>query len=464
MNRNAVVRYCTIIQLIGISGLLTTGLIIRVNANDAGFAGFHQDGVCIATTVAAVAPDSSSSRQKPPPPTAPQAASAWKAFFPRLLGMNIGAKNYDDPEYQRQLARLDVVVLGFYKGWKPAYGVTKVVQNLKELSGGKILVGQYTVMNECVDNPKNKANLDVQNKLHEMNWWARKADGNRVQWTTQYNAWDINFTAWTKADAGGLRYPQWLAEYDNRFLFESVPFDFWYCDNVFGKPRVTADWDGDGKDDSAKDPAVAAVYRNGHCAEWTHIRKIHPSLLLMGNADNDLAAPEYAGQLEGAFLEALMGKKWSIEAQHGWAAAMQRYRDALKNTRAPHMVGFNVHGNANDYRFFRYAYGSCLLDDGLFSFSALDKGYSSVPWFDEYDIKLGKAVAKPPGVEWKDGVWRRDFENGIVLVNPTKQLVTVTLDPGFQRLTGTQDARVNNGTPVTTITIASKDGLILKRK
>src|SRR5512146_1329766 len=32
----------------------------------------------------------------------------------RLLGMNIGAKNYDDPTYQAQLARLDVVILGFY--------------------------------------------------------------------------------------------------------------------------------------------------------------------------------------------------------------------------------------------------------------------------------------------------------------------------------------------------------------
>ena len=57
--------------------------------------------------------------------------------FPRLMGMNIGAKNYDDPAYQRQLARLDVVILGFYQGWKPGYGMAQVVRNLKELSGGK---------------------------------------------------------------------------------------------------------------------------------------------------------------------------------------------------------------------------------------------------------------------------------------------------------------------------------------
>ena len=35
-----------------------------------------------------------------------------------LLGMNIGAKNYDDAAYQAEMARLDVVILGFYPGWR----------------------------------------------------------------------------------------------------------------------------------------------------------------------------------------------------------------------------------------------------------------------------------------------------------------------------------------------------------
>ena len=61
--------------------------------------------------------------------------------FPRLMGMNIGRKHYDDAEYQRQLARLDFVVLGFYKGWKPDYGMAKAVQNLKRLSQNHLLVG-----------------------------------------------------------------------------------------------------------------------------------------------------------------------------------------------------------------------------------------------------------------------------------------------------------------------------------
>lgn len=50
--------------------------------------------------------------------TSPPGNLAPKSSFPRLMEMNIGAKNCDDPNYQQQLARLDVVILGFYKNWK----------------------------------------------------------------------------------------------------------------------------------------------------------------------------------------------------------------------------------------------------------------------------------------------------------------------------------------------------------
>jgi hypothetical protein len=384
--------------------------------------------------------------------------------FPRLMGMNIGRKHYDNAEYQRQLAKLDVVVLGFYKGWQPDYGMAKVVQNLKGLSQNHVLVGQYTCLNEAQDNPKDAATPDVQKKLHEMNWWARKADGTRVQWTAQYRAWDINFTAGSKPDSSGRCYPQWLAERNDQVFFKPATFDIWYCDNVFGKPRVTADWNGNGKDDDPKNPAVAAACRAGHRAEWEQIRRIHPGIALMGNVDSDLSEPEYAGQLEGAFLEGLMGISWSIETWAGWPAAMKRYRAAMANTRAPHLVGFNVAGDKSDYRFFRYAFASCLLDDGYFCFTDKAQGYSSVAWFDEYDFKLGAAVCKPPAAAWKEGVWRRDFQRGIVLMNPTTQPVTLAVEPGLLRLSGAQAPAVNSGGPATAVVLAAKDGIVLKRR
>jgi hypothetical protein len=131
----------------------------------------------------------------------------------------------------------------------------------------------------------------------------------------------------------------------------------------------------------------------------------------------------------------------------------------------PKLGVFNQHGNPTDYQAFRYGFGSCLLDDGYYAFTNSAKGYSGVDWFDEYDQKLGKAISSPPKAAWKNGVWRRDFERGIVLVNPKGNgQQTVTLEAGFKRFSGKQAPSVNNGADVTSITLKDRDGIVLMRK
>jgi hypothetical protein len=143
---------------------------------------------------------------------------------------------------------------------------------------------------------------------------------------------------------------------------------------------------------------------------------------------------------------------------------MGRYRAALTNTATPHVVGFNVHGDPRDYRFMRYALASCLLDDGYFSFTDKAKGYSSVPWFDEYDVALGTPLESAPKQVWKSGVFRRAFSHGLVLVNPGLLGATVTLEPGYRRIKGSQAPEVNNGQPASEITLGGKDGIILVKQ
>jgi Hypothetical glycosyl hydrolase family 15 len=142
---------------------------------------------------------------------------------------------------------------------------------------------------------------------------------------------------------------------------------------------------------------------------------------------------------------------------------MARYRAVLRNTKQAKIVGFNVWGAVDDYRLLRYAYASCLLDDGYFSFTDKSRGYSSVPWFDEYNHKLGKALSVPPTAAWSQGVWRRDFQNGVVLVNPTSETRTVNVESGLRRLAGTQDPAVNSGSAVSQVSIRPKDGIVLRR-
>jgi hypothetical protein len=386
------------------------------------------------------------------------------------MGMNIGAKNYQDADYQRELARMDVVILGFHRGWLPdeyaptaTLAMRKVVKALKARHPG-ILVGQYTMLGEAYDDPKNAADRDVRDKLYTSKWWLLNAAGRKVQWTPQYRAWEVNFTSWSHADADGRRWPEWIAERDYAVFFRDIPeFDIVFLDGV-GAPRVAADWNLDGKDEDRSSPGVLAAHYAGHRAEWQRLRELAPKLLLIGNADNDLANAEWRGQLDGAFLEAQMGQSWSLEARAGWRGMMERYRAALRNTRAPGIVGFNVHGRPTDYRFFRYAYASCLLDDGYFSFTDESREYSSVPWFDEYEHKLGSALSGPPTSPWSHEIWRRDFQNGVALVNPTSSPKTVRLEPGLRRLAGQQDPAVNTGSAVDRVTLGPKDGIVLRRE
>jgi len=380
--------------------------------------------------------------------------------------MNIGEKHYHDPAYQQQLARLHIAILGFYKGWEPVKGYSyRTALRDIQARNPDLILGQYTVLNEARDVPNDTAMADVVAKLGWSGWWLRNADGKRVQWTKQYSAWEINFTHWAKPDANGDRYPQWSTRRNSAAYFRDTPeMRIWYTDNVMYRPRVRADWDGDGIDDDPNDPRILTAWRQGYRDWWASIRALHPDIWIIGNVDSDLSEPEFSGQLDGAFLEGLMGKSWSLETRQGWTAMMQRYWDVYKHLRGPRIVGFNVWGDPTDYRFFRYAFASCLMGDGYFSFTDEKRGYSSVPWFDEYDVELGRAITPPPSQPWRDGVWRRDFERGVVLVNPGPWPRTVDLEPGLRHFAGRQAPHHNTGQPIARLTLQGKDGVVLVRE
>ena len=170
---------------------------------------------------------------------------------------------------------------------------------------------------------------------------------------------------------------------------------------------------------------------------------------------------EYKHRLNGAFLEGLMGLRWSIEKRVGWKDMMKVYHSAMAGTLPPHIVAFNVWGNPTDYQFFRYAFTSHLLNDGYFSFTNRKRGYSGAPWFDEYDLLLGKAVEPPQHHPDKEQYYRRRFENAIVYVNPTWKTLRIDMPAGYRRFRGKQDPEVNNGSSKSPLLLRSKDGIIL---
>lgn len=71
-------------------------------------------------------------------------------------------------------------------------------------------------------------------------------------------------------------------------------------------------------------------------------------------------------------------------------------------------------------------------------------------WFDDVHFQQGAT-----------NVYRRDFQNGLVLVNPSDQSLQVPVGAGFKRILGTIDPLTNDGSTVTTVTVPANDAIFL---
>jgi hypothetical protein len=402
-------------------------------------------------------------------------ASAYdKPEFPRLAGVNVGGPfNYHDAEYQTQLSRLHLSILGAWPGIKPGgVPMEQIVRSIKA-KNPKTLVFLYINSNELGDRSQVGAAWDTYRaKMDQMKWYLyeKGTSGTPVTsaWGGSYKA--INNTTLTPRDSSGKNSIEWITTYMVDTLYKPNPsIDGFFMDNVFWKPRISGDWNRDGKPESADSAQAATWLRLGYQRHFTLAKSLMPGKIQLGNiadwGDPKADLTEYKGHVQGGVMEGMIGQSYSPEKWGSWNTMMSWYRKTMAALGEPKLGIFNQHGDPTDYQAFRYGFASCLMDDAYYSFTVKGKGYSGVQWFDEYDVKLGKAISSPPTSPWKNGVYRRDFEKGIVLVNPRGNgQQTITLESGFKRFAGKQAPSVNNGADVTTITLKDRDGIVLLRK
>jgi hypothetical protein len=66
---------------------------------------------------------------------------------------------------------------------------------------------------------------------------------------------------------------------------------------------------------------------------------------------------------------------------------------------------------------------------------------------------LSTAQGAPQTAAWSNGVWRRDFTNGIVLFNATTSSQTVSLETTYYHLRTAYGQSINNAAAVTSVTL-----------
>jgi len=302
-------------------------------------------------------------------------------------------------------------------------------------------------------------------KVNAMNWWLYQ-NGTTGTVVTNNGYPQVNITNFVPPDSTGELYTDWHATWSVANLVTPWPaLDGLFTDNVYWMPPESGDWNRDGVTDSPSNPSVQQWYRQGFQRFFNDLAAQLPGKLLLGNmatwGRSNSVLTEYNQLLQGGVIEGIVGQPWSPENWAGWTAALAWYRKTMAATAAPQLVLFHQYDVAGNYQGMRYGLATCLMDNGYYEFST---NYHTIWWFDEYNTSLGQATSAPPTAAWQKGVWRRDFQNGIALVNPKGNgPQTVTLETSYKKINGTQVPSINNGQTVTTVTLLDRDGLILLR-
>jgi hypothetical protein len=392
--------------------------------------------------------------------------------YPRLATYAISSpQDYYDAGYQKELATTSVAILNIWPGWGQGHSTTmnQVAQKVKAINPAtRVFV---YVRPESLEYPADSVWAEQTAKVNSERWWLYQSALSTMVLSDYGNGhYLLNTSPTSRKDSSGKTYSQWFGSYvGSTFGTPNPALDGIFTDDVFWKPRRDGDWDLNGSLDSQNTASVQAAYRQGMRQYLDSLKKSLPGKLYLANVADwglvEAVISEYSGQFNGGVFEGMVGRPYSIEKWGSWQQMMTAYRKIMAAFASPKLGVCVQTGALNDYQGMRYGLGSCSLDDGYYAYSNVDDTYHRVPQFDEFKVKLGAAVSGPTTTAWQAGVYRRDFQNGIVLVNPRGNGArTVTLESDFVKVKGTQDPSVNNGQTVRTVTLKDRDGIFLLRQ
>ncbi|OGL65941.1 hypothetical protein A3B21_04700 [Candidatus Uhrbacteria bacterium RIFCSPLOWO2_01_FULL_47_24] len=284
-------------------------------------------------------------------------------------------------------------------------------------------------------------------------WYLKDAAGERRSFWP--GTWIVNITGeWNEY------LPQFVAQNIlNTGLWDGVFYDNAW-DEIVHFARGVPDVNGDGAQDDAQE--ANKKWQAGLRAIFANTAALVPDKFVMQN-DGVIYAPS----VHGVLLENFPRKGWSRYTQDIKTIRTRALQPAIPILNA---TTFNT-GARDDFRAMRFGLASALASDAFYSFDFGDQDHGQTWFYDEYGVFLGEAIGPSPyplprgegDRRSGEGIVRRDFEKGIVLVNPTEKARTLTLPIEVEKIRGTQDLKINNGTITREILVDANDGLIVLR-
>lgn len=393
--------------------------------------------------------------------------------FVGLLSLPIGAqrKPHQNPrlanlflawhlseEEARDLASWDVIVLDM----EVAENTPETFALLRALAPKAKLLAYVTaqeIRRDAAAHPQAPLRRALAGRIDDA-WYLRSVAGHRVSWWPQTWLLDVTDARWTDA----------LATFVAEELATDTRWDGVYYDNLWGSvswfDRDVLDLDDDGAREGAAALDRAWVMGTRRLLTETGAR-VPAGFLITGNGSS-----VYADLTNGLLLE-----HFPSTSEGDWSASMRALFAITERASDPVFAIVNTNtGNTGfwqDWKRVRFGLASALLGGGYYSFDFGDAEHAQRWWYDEYEAYLGDPVGPPVRIDasgagvfdptFTRGVYRREYERGIVLVNATDTPQHVTFDEEFERLRGTQDPATNSGEVVTALTLPPQDGTILLR-
>lgn len=341
--------------------------------------------------------------------TVPAAASAASAATPVAGHLRVAIDTAaQDADFSQTAARSDVVVL---QEWQYA----KIRALKADKPGLKVLMYKNLSSIMSAENGNASTGVTAQEAQSHPEWYLLNTGGER------FTFWAYDYL--------------WAADIGNR------DYQARWAENVLAKLQAH-EWDGVLVDDA--NPTIRYHYDVESVARYpsdaayggatgSALAAIGPRLRAQGK----LVIPNFGdwrryrdtvggwlGYVSGGMEEQFTKYGTSPSSGYFTGVDWEDQLAVLKQTQAMGKILLGVsHSDPGDDAAARYGWATMLLAaDGSASF-ALHTNYSGETWFPEYDYDLGAPIGEE--VEGSDGVHRRVFERGLVLVNPTLGSVPV---------------------------------------
>lgn len=389
---------------------------------------------------------------------APVFASQSSNQYPKLANYYLAwsIKNEDEA---KELAKWDLLVLDMEVQ-------TYSLENLKLIRkyNPDIIILAYVTSQEIRNDSATLYGNSLRKKLFaqiDEKWWLKDSNGNKVSyWPKTYM---LNVSDYGKSSTGSWNtiLPKFM--HDNVLstgLWDGICYDNTWSDVSFVNGG-NIDINNDGQKESSDQ--LDSAWKKGYVKLLNTANSLDPDKITIGN-----------GKLSNDYLPYLNGKiheSFPSNYDGVWINNIKYYFDYDRQYKQPSVVIINTNANNTgkvNYSQMRYGFTSALLGNGYYSYDDGNLSHSQMWWFDEYSAFLGESVNSAYNLTGKTnpiepGLWRRDFKNGIVLVNSSDYPASVSFEEEYEKIKGTQDPAFNDGSIVSNIMLYPRQSIIFLR-